>query len=192
LSVKNRIKIFAPFLGFEKEEVMCYGMKSEFAYRLTYSCYFGGTIHCGRLAVLVHLKDFQLLSELELKPISKKDAESSRRLLASFPEHIEHEIFITSAHTQQFDQLILTLTPSKREIVAELFVENANQTIRKTTITIKVGQKELTAPLELSDVEPENVWFHTQKCGGPEGIRTLDHSVMSFAQLKQLSSALTN
>lgn len=47
-SVNSSVKVFAPFLNFSKEEVLCYGMQSKFLYQITYSCYFGGTKHCGR------------------------------------------------------------------------------------------------------------------------------------------------
>jgi len=48
LSVNSSTKVFAPFLNFSKEEVLCYGMQSKFPYQITYSCYFAGTKHCGR------------------------------------------------------------------------------------------------------------------------------------------------
>lgn len=48
LSIDKSILVYAPFLDFDKAEVMNYGFHHNFPYRLTYSCFWGEPEHCGQ------------------------------------------------------------------------------------------------------------------------------------------------
>jgi len=65
VSVNSNIKIFAPFLSFSKEEVLCYGAQFKFPYKITYSCYLGGPKHCGKCPSCVNRK--QAFKTLHIK-----------------------------------------------------------------------------------------------------------------------------
>jgi len=56
ISVNSKTNVFSPLLKFSKEEIICYGSRHGFPYELTYSCYLGGTRHCGKCAACVSRK----------------------------------------------------------------------------------------------------------------------------------------
>jgi 7-cyano-7-deazaguanine synthase len=47
-SVGVAIKVSAPLVSLDKSEVIRYGIKYNFPYEYTYSCYEGDVKHCGR------------------------------------------------------------------------------------------------------------------------------------------------
>lgn len=47
LAVDLEVNVCTPFINLSKTEVVCYGLEHDFPYELTYSCYRGGSTHCG-------------------------------------------------------------------------------------------------------------------------------------------------
>lgn len=47
-SVAAKVTVLAPFIDYQKSDIVKYGAKSGFPYNLTYSCYVGENDHCGQ------------------------------------------------------------------------------------------------------------------------------------------------
>ena len=56
LGTDNGISIDAPFLNFTKNEIVKTGFKVGAPMHLTYSCYKGGLIHCGKCGTCIERK----------------------------------------------------------------------------------------------------------------------------------------
>lgn len=52
----NGVSVLAPFASFDKKDVADLGRKLGFDFRMTYSCYRGSELHCGRCATCLERK----------------------------------------------------------------------------------------------------------------------------------------
>lgn len=54
---KTELKLYAPFISLNKQDIVTFGTKLEVPYERTWSCYKGGDVHCGKCGTCVERKE---------------------------------------------------------------------------------------------------------------------------------------